>query len=618
MGHLEELDDHYTWMREFICREPDLCLKADCKFFRGCQYFHSKSKSENAHVVVVNHHLIFSDVATGGHILPPARVYVFDEGHTLEDTATSFFGFDISQFRINRILYDLYNPKRHRGILVDFAAEIEHVTKALDARKSDVAGLFREVKLFFECMDSLLPKNKTQSEVELGPAIATLVRAGIEVEIGLPPFFKRLKDIKDTIVRVIPTIPLTKAERIKELEQMNNRILTLIRQMDEFFSTRREDWIYWSDKNKRGYITLHATPIDVSQILRKEIFSMPYARSIVTSATLTTGGSFNFLQQRIGVDNSTVASIQSSFDYRQNVCLYIPQDLPDPASAQDWKERSAEEKIYQEATQERIKTLIEYAQGRTFVLFTSYAHLNKTYQYLKQALRGYVLLIQDGDTSPAELVKRFKQFDRAVLMGVATFWQGIDVPGEDLEQVIIAKLPFPQTDHPVDNAKVEKIKQSGLNSFKMFFLPRMLLAMKQGFGRLVRSDSDRGVVAILDKRAITKSYSEDLFTTLPPAGRTSSLEVVRRFLAMLISNRTKTKEDYNHQEDSLFKGTFTRSVQSQEPDTDMTDEEIQSRTSTVSIEDVISVFKETFSPPEDDEGLEEEEEEEGDDDFWNN
>ncbi|MDP2929557.1 MAG: helicase C-terminal domain-containing protein [Candidatus Omnitrophota bacterium] len=485
-----------------VSRDPDLCLGNACNHRNGCFYRKAKRLERMAHILITNHALFFTDLASGRKVLPDYQVALFDESHTIEDVATDYLGTEISSSRIKYILDSIYNEKTGKGILTKF---IKYKHKIADIKERIKEARAASETFFKEIAGKLGVKNETrrirQKNIvsnhlegplnKLGSSLKVLIEnaASEEDEKLIKSYIQKCSDLRTDL----------------------SFILTM----------KRDDYVYWLEvMERRGGIrySLFASPIDIAEELNKQLFDK-IKPVILTSATLSSNGSFEFIKKRLGIKDCSELLLDSPFDFEKNSILYMPEKIADPA---------ADKEAFQSEVIGCIKSLIDVTNGRTFILFTSYRMLNKAYCELKMSNKN-INPLKQGDKSRYELLEEFKTDPSSVLFGTNTFWQGVDVPGRALECVIITKLPFSVPDDPITEARMEYIESKGLSSFAEYQIPQATMMLRQGFGRLIRTKSDRGVVAILDPRVRTKKYGEKFLKALPKCRHTFDINEVAAF-----------------------------------------------------------------------------------------
>jgi ATP-dependent DNA helicase DinG len=466
----------------------DTCTGQKCPQFDRCFITLMHQRAAASDLIIVNHHLFFADLALRGtevaSLLPDYEALVFDEAHDIEDVATQYFGLQVSNYRVEELARDTEATLRLKGLKSD---EVLHA----------VSELRRRADLFFE----LFPKAETRSSFDHreaflkthGAAYDSLLNALVRLETELG----RLKDRPEEVNNLI--------RRAGELRQAFQTVM----------ESKERSMVYWWERRGRG-VFLEATPIDVAPILRERLFAS-VDTVILTSATLAVGGNFDFLKRRLGIDNAKERILDSHFDYPSQALLYTPLHLPDPR-----------EPTFAHLAAEEVVQLLKATQGRAFVLFTSYQQMREVFERVRPQVR-YPMLIQ-GSMPRTEMLERFRKTPHAVLFGTSSFWYGVDVQGEQLSAVVIDRLPFAVPSDPIIAARIRQINEEGGNAFMDYQVPQAVLALKQGFGRLIRSQADRGVLAILDHRMMRKHYGKTFLESLPRYRMTNRLDEVKAFM----------------------------------------------------------------------------------------
>ncbi|MFH1996965.1 MAG: helicase C-terminal domain-containing protein, partial [Candidatus Omnitrophota bacterium] len=485
-SELEFIPTDDVWSK--VSRDPDLCLGKTCSFQSGCFYRKAKNFERSAQVLITNHALFFTDLASGGKVLPAYQAVVFDESHALEDVATDYLGIEISSSRIKYVFDSIYNEKTGKGIVTKF---VDHKDKIADIKRCLKGSRAAAETFFKELAGSLDAKNESK-RIRQKNIVANHLEGPLD----------------ELVVSLRSLIEHAKTEEDEKLVRSFVRQCSVLKaDLSFILSMERDDHVYWLEAfERKGGVrySLFASPIEIAEELNKQLFDK-VKPIILTSATLSSNKSFEFTRKRLGIKDCSELLLDSPFDYENNAILFTPGTIADPGT--EWEAFQAEAIGY-------IRSLIDVMNGRTFILFTSYRMLNKAYQELRMSNTN-INLLRQGDKSRYELLKEFKSDPSSVLLGTNTFWQGVDVPGTALECVIITKLPFSVPDDPITEARMEYIKSKGLNPFTEYQVPQATMMLRQGFGRLIRTKSDRGVVAILDPRIRTKRYGAKFLKALP-------------------------------------------------------------------------------------------------------
>ena len=474
----------------------DTCLGQKCSSFDNCFITEMHRRATESDIIIVNHHLFFADLAIkqqaeyapDAGILPEAGAVVFDEAHELEDVAGSYFGVSISNSRVEELCRD-----------VEASLQRNH---ALSASLSGAVKSLRDRSMFFF---ALLPQGEGRFAFENRREF--LEENGDEF-LALQQSFIRLGSELENL----PSKPEEVFNFVRRAQELQVQLGFLMESGDL-------NTVFWIERRRGGRerqnVFLQATPIDVAPILKTCLFDQLEC-AVLTSATLAVGGGFDYIRRRLGLEHAREIVLPSHFDYENQALFYVPPDLPDPRTPQ-----------FAAKAADCIRRLLEISRGRAFVLFTSYAQMNDVYQRLLTEI-DYPMLRQ-GDAPKSALLEEFRITPNAVLFATSSFWQGVDVQGEQLSCVIIDRLPFAVPSDPVVAARVKAIDAEGGNAFFQYQVPAAVITLKQGFGRLIRSLHDRGLLVLLDNRILKKQYGRVFVESLPNYKKTTDLRQVEEF-----------------------------------------------------------------------------------------
>jgi ATP-dependent DNA helicase DinG len=530
-----------TW--DEVAAEPDLCVRNECPHFERCFFFRSRRQAANADVVVANHHLLMSDVAIRrmqgnweeAAVLPPYNRLVIDEGHHLEDAAAAHLGATATRAGLLRLLSRLNRPasglRAARGLIPLLEQRLRAGTdlfshaslQLIEEKISPAVATIREKgATLFNLMESVLRESPQQPVVRLTPdfAMHPVWRAGLDATFN---------DLLTEIARLVDALALIRdrwasklaedeglAALVSEMRGVGRRLEAFGIALDGALDSGpgSQQRIRWVELRGRDNVALTWVPLDLAPILREDLFSR-LRTTVVTSATLAPDGGFDFLAARIGADGLEIPpvakSFPSPFDFARQAVLAIPTDTPPP---------NADAEMHLAAVTRMVADFADASDGGLFALFTSHRDVREVAVRLRAiGLEANRPLLVHGDESRDILLTKFRQSGRAVLVGTSSYWEGVDVPGHALRGLLIARLPFRVPTEPVTAAHCEAIIERGGDPFAEYMVPHAALRLKQGFGRLIRTATDRGAIVIADSRVVTKDYGATLLRALPPARR---------------------------------------------------------------------------------------------------
>ena len=461
------------------------CLGSECSHYKECFVMEARRRAMTADVVVVNHHLFFADVMLRdegtAELLPACNTVIFDEAHQLPETASLFFGESVSTSQ----LIELARDSRLEGVASapDFSPQLNPAAQALDKAA-------RDLRLVFEKQEGRLSFSAVERDDRFFTAVASMQEK----------------------LQALRVLVESQVERSEGFERCHMRATEIAARIERWRAGFDGDYVRWIELFSQS-LQLNATPLSIAEVFKRQLEGHPRAW-IFTSATLSVRGDFRHYTDDMGLVDGATAAWDSPFDYARQALLYVPEGMPEPNSAE-----------YTQAVVAAALPLIRAAGGRTFCLFTSLRAMRAAHDMLKEAFKrddlDFPILVQ-GDGPKNELLERFRKLGNAVLLGSQTFWEGVDVRGPALSVVVIDRLPFAPPDDPVLAARIDWLNKNGRNAFMEYQVPEAVITLKQGAGRLIRDETDRGVLMICDPRLISKPYGRRIWQSLPPMRRTRS------------------------------------------------------------------------------------------------
>ncbi len=509
--------------------EAETCLSDRCPYRqRGrCFLYRARHRAEASHIIVINHALLLSDMVTDNNVLPDYRYLIIDEAHHLEDQATDQLGFEVDQGHLQRFLGDLsrldapghyvgflpqvmsalHESKAPRAVVQELAEQLDTLYEQVERAQNAVRDLFAELSIFLDNFRQQASPNydlliRLTSAIRYQPDWSNvevlwenLARPLGKVEAGLEQFYAGLQGLEDAEVPHYE-------EHLQEVQARLAQLREFASQLEAILTNPSSDGIYWAQvRVQDGTIVLHVAPLHVAPLLAERLFSRKEC-VILTSATLRSGNSFDYIRERLGLPDADELHVGSPFDYKSSTLVYIPTDMPEPGQPN-----------YQRAVERTLVQLCRATKGRDLVLFTSNSQLQNTYRAINSELEedGIVVYAQGVDGARRQILDNFKTTPQSVLLGTRSFWEGVDVVGEALSCLVVVRLPFAVPTDPVFAARSETFDEP----FSQYAVPEAILRFRQGFGRLIRSTTDRGVVVLLDKRVLSKFYGSLFLKSLP-------------------------------------------------------------------------------------------------------
>lgn len=510
-NEIAELDRIYEWLQETkdgtlsdfknppdfkvwaqVCSEPHICTQHSCGDDPKCFYQQARKRILEADVVILNHTLFFSclggiddDTLAGDGYLFPNDFVIFDEAHHVEDVASRHIGLSVSSSSLRYLLYRLHHPRTRKGLLslARLGRDEKHVIDLLD-----------RAEVFFDEVEQRVNFQRGNEVRVFDPGL---------VEDSLSPIMLTLRQ------RLLEAANNFEDDRmVSEFRDSARRLAEMQRSLQAFLEQQHEDYVYWASRSgaNGANIQLHGAPVDLAEVLKKVLFR-DESTAILTSATLSVGRGLEYFQGRVGADDSDSLQVDSPFDFENQMEVFIPRSMPEPREGEK----------YQKALTQWVRHYVKKSDGKAFVLFTSYRLMKDVARNLEGWFKSQnmKLFVQGEGGSRRHLLEAFKEDVNSVLFGTDSFWQGVDVPGDALSNVIITRLPFAVPDHPLIQARLELIEERGGEPFREYSLPEAILKFRQGVGRLIRSVHDKGMIVILDPRVISKNYGKAFIGKLP-------------------------------------------------------------------------------------------------------
>ena len=535
-GDFDELDFVVpSYMKSEINSTRDDCEGKECPFYSKCKYNAVRRKMSTIDLLIVNHDLLSTDIMLknkiGFGVLPDYDGIILDEAHHFEDILGKYLG-----FRISRNTISSFNALigKYLKLEKDFVVSNPSFREEADKMMLDAIGIAD--RLF----NSFVPKYENSvMRLKIG-----------DISSSSKVLYKRLVNCIKRLTRLTNVCIPTTDKSAALLEDISSRYNDIKDRFSKLFEIEEyyDDWVYWSSITEKGHITVDCRPIDISNYLYENLFqrksmdeinhletigNIPLKSVILTSATITTNNSFYFIKERLGLDEDcNELVVDSVFDYKHQALLYIPKNIVEP--------NGNDQSVFTRLMAQNVVELVNITNGRAFVLFTSYSEMEKVYNMTRGSIKHTVL--KQGDYPKSVILEKFKSDVHSVLFATSSFWEGVSIDGEALSLVIIDKLPFPVPTEPIVEARIDRMKADGENWFNDYYIPVASIALKQGFGRLIRTVNDVGIFALLDKRVITKPYGRRFINSLPDTLQTRNIEKVKVFADIMNKKNEKLKQ----------------------------------------------------------------------------
>lgn len=487
-----------------ICRVPEYCTNHKCAFFSSCVFQMEKKLWAESNILIMNHHLFFSNIAAGKTYLPDIDVVIFDEAHSIEDICSELLGFTINENDLPHLLNEYYNLRIHENALKKKISS--RLLKEID---SFIESLKKQNDFFFKDQNSLCGDKKH----------VIIEKKSYEL---YQSFFDHMQSFLESLREI--SLSISDEEALFELDVFRSKVLMLFENIRKYSFLENDDYVFWAEKTANylyGSMNIHGQPIEIASLMKEKVISY-YESLLFISATLSINNSFSFISERLGIEEFGAIIIQSPFDYENQTLLYIPKTQIPPNSSD-----------YLEFLSQEVLAISEITEGNCLVLFTSHSTMKQLYDTLSLKTDRSIHIY--GDIPASSVLNNYINDTNSILFGTNSFWQGIDLKGDLVRAVIITKLPFSVPDKPINIARMKLIEAKDKNPFFDYYVPEAIIKFKQGFGRLIRSEKDFGIIAILDSRIFSKNYGKYFLQSIPRCTVITNIEE-------LITNYLKYKD----------------------------------------------------------------------------